>query len=145
MTPSYVPLEAIQFLSETLSSKTLPYRDIWPCPDFFNTQYKANVIYNTFTDELGNVMMMNAKINNAESRTFLLVHIVTLMYLAVTNRITIPFVEIGIAVRDTIRFMKRGYYQSSGERRNAMLSSDRKFPSLSQVRHVSIAYLSLYM
>jgi len=39
MTPSYVPLEAIQLLSETLSSKTLPYRDIRPCPDFFNTQY----------------------------------------------------------------------------------------------------------
>lgn len=90
-------------------------------------------------------MMMNAKIKNEESRTFFLVYIVTLMYLAITNRITIPFVEIGIIVRDTIRFMKRGYYQSSGERRNAVPPLDRKFPSLSQVRHVSIAHLSLYM
>jgi len=39
MTPSYIPLKAIQLLSETFSSKTLPYRDIRPCPDFFNTQY----------------------------------------------------------------------------------------------------------
>jgi len=39
MAPCYVLLEAIQLLSETLSSKTLPYRDIRPCPDFFNTQY----------------------------------------------------------------------------------------------------------
>jgi len=39
MVPCYVPLEAIQLLSETLSSKTLPYRDIRPCPDCFNTQY----------------------------------------------------------------------------------------------------------
>jgi len=41
MTPSYIPLEAIQLLSETLSSKTPPYRDIQPCPDFFNTQYNT--------------------------------------------------------------------------------------------------------
>jgi len=43
MVPCYVPLEAIQLLSETLSSKTLPYRDIRPCPDFFNTQYIKHI------------------------------------------------------------------------------------------------------
>jgi len=45
MVPYYVPLEAIQLLSETLSSKTLPYRDIRLCPDFFNTQYIHIHIY----------------------------------------------------------------------------------------------------
>jgi len=43
MIPSYGPLETIQLLSETPSSKTLPYRDIRPCPDFFNTQYMLSI------------------------------------------------------------------------------------------------------
>lgn len=47
-------------------------------------------------------MMMNAtRIKKVSSRTH------CYAYFTVSNRITILFVEIGIGVRDTIRFMKR--------------------------------------